>query len=74
MAPSSNAIRYARGMAIAFEFTGTIGAGAVIGWYLDEHFGMGPWASIVCTVAAVVGAFARLIQTLRRFQQLDDGT
>jgi len=74
LAQSSTAIRYARGMAIAFEFTGTIGAGALIGWYIDGHFGTTPWASIACTVAAVVGAFARLIQTLRRFQQLDDGT
>ncbi|HKE11682.1 MAG TPA: AtpZ/AtpI family protein [Myxococcota bacterium] len=74
MPQSSTAIRYARGMAIAFEFTGTIGAGALIGWFLDDHFGTTPWASIACTVAAVVGAFARLIQMLRRFQQLDDGT
>jgi len=71
---SSSAIRYARGMAIAFEFTGTIGAGALIGWYLDDHFGTGPWASIGCTITAVVGAFARLIQMLRRFQQLNDET
>ena len=74
LAQSSTAIRYARGMAIAFEFTGTIGAGALIGWYLDDHFRTAPWASIGCTIAAVVGAFVRLIQTLRRFQQLDDGT
>ena len=74
MPQSSTAMRYARGMAIAFEFTGTIGAGALIGWYIDEHFGTTPWASIGCTIGAVVGAFVRLIQTLRRFQQLDDGT
>ena len=74
MARSSSATRYARGMAIAFEFTGTIGAGAVLGWYLDEHFGTTPWGAIILTVASVVGAFARLIQMLRRFQQLDDGT
>jgi F0F1-type ATP synthase assembly protein I len=66
-------MRYARGMAIAFEFTGTIGAGAVLGWYLDEHFAIAPWGSIALTVAAVVGAFVRLIQTLRRFQRLDHG-
>jgi F0F1-type ATP synthase assembly protein I len=74
LARSSSATRYARGMAMAFEFTGTIGGGAVLGWYLDEHFGMRPWGSIVLTVAATVGAFVRLIQMLRRFQQLDDGT
>ena len=61
-------------MAIAFEFTGTIGAGAIIGWYVDKHFGTTPWGSIILTVASVVGAFVRLIQMLRRFQQLDDGT
>jgi F0F1-type ATP synthase assembly protein I len=74
LARSSSATRYARGMAIAFEFTGTIGAGAVLGWYLDEHFGTTPWGAVILTVASVVGAFARLIQMLRRFQQLDDGT
>jgi F0F1-type ATP synthase assembly protein I len=66
-------MRYARGMGIAFEFTGTIGAGAALGWYLDERFAVAPWGSITLTVAAVVGAFVRLIQMLRRFQQLDDG-
>ena len=37
-----------RGMAMAFEFTGTIAAGAFLGWYLDESFRAGrPWGSIV---------------------------
>jgi F0F1-type ATP synthase assembly protein I len=65
-------MRYARGMAIAFEFTGTIAAGAFIGWYLDSHFGWGPWASIVLTVGSAAGAFVRLIQMVRRFQGIDD--
>ena len=73
MPRTSTAMRYSRGMAVAFEFTGTIAAGAFIGWYLDEHFGLTPWGSIVSTVLAAVGAFVRLIQMLRRFQQLDDG-
>ena len=60
-------------MAIAFEFTGTIGAGAVLGWFIDYRFGTTPWGSIILTVASVAGAFVRLIQMLRRFQQLDDG-
>jgi F0F1-type ATP synthase assembly protein I len=36
-------MRYSRGMAVAFEFGGTIAAGALVGWYLDEHFGWTPW-------------------------------
>jgi F0F1-type ATP synthase assembly protein I len=59
-------------MAIAFEFTGTIAAGAFIGWYLDSHLGWSPWASIVATLVAAGGAFVRLIQMLRRFQEIDD--
>jgi F0F1-type ATP synthase assembly protein I len=65
-------MRYARGMAIAFEFTGTIAAGALIGWYLDSRLGWTPWASIVLTVGSAAAAFVRLIQMLRRFQGIDD--
>ena len=65
-------MRYSRGMAVAFEFTGTIAAGAFIGWYLDDRFGWTPWGSIGATVLAAIGAFVRLLQMLRRFQQLDD--
>jgi len=69
---SSTAMRYARGMAIAFEFTGTIAAGALIGWYLDSRLGWTPWASIILTLGSAAAAFVRLIQMLRRFQELDD--
>jgi F0F1-type ATP synthase assembly protein I len=69
---SPTALRYARGMAIAFEFTGTIAAGAFLGGYLDSHFGWSPWASIVLTLGSAAGAFVRLIQMLRRFQGIDD--
>jgi F0F1-type ATP synthase assembly protein I len=65
-------MRYARGMAVAFEFTGTIAAGALIGWYVDRHFGWSPWGSIVLTLGAAAGAFVRLIQMVRRFQEVDD--
>ena len=58
-------------MAMAFEFTGTIAAGAFLGWYLDDRFGWNPWGSIVLTVASAGGAFMRLIQMLHRFQEID---
>jgi F0F1-type ATP synthase assembly protein I len=59
-------------MAMAFEFTGTIAAGAFLGWYLDGRFGWSPWGSIVLTVGSAGGAFVRLIQMLQRFQEIDD--
>jgi F0F1-type ATP synthase assembly protein I len=61
-------------MAMAFEFTGTIAGGAFVGWYLDQRLGWTPWASIVATILAAVGAFVRLVQMLRRFQRLDDAS
>ena len=64
-------LRYGRYGALAFEFTGTIAAGAVVGWLLDRWLGTGSNLSIVCTLIAVVGGFVRLIQTLRRFDRLD---
>jgi F0F1-type ATP synthase assembly protein I len=74
VARSSTALRYSRGLAVALEFSGTIAAGAFIGWYLDDRLGWTPWASIVATVLAAIGAFIRLVQMLRRLRQLDDAS
>ncbi len=73
MTPPKTLLRYARGGAIAFEFTGTIAGGAFVGWWLDERYGTTPWAMTGLTVVAVVGGFIRLIQMLRRFDQIDRG-
>ena len=64
-------MRYARYGAVAFEFSGTIAAGAVIGWLLDRWLGTEPYLLTVATLSAVVGGFVRLIQILRRFDRLD---
>ena len=71
MPASSPIVRYGRYGAVAFEFSGTIGAGAVIGWLLDRWLGTAPYLVVVSTLAAVVGGFIRLIQILRRFDRLD---
>lgn len=66
-------VRYARIGAVAFEFSGTIAAGACIGWLLDRWLGTQPYLLVFATLAAVVGGFIRLIQILRRFDRLDLG-
>ena len=66
-------VRYARYGAVAFEFSGTIAAGAVIGWLLDRWLGTAPYLVVVSTLAAVVGGFTRLIVILRQFDRLDHG-
>lgn len=69
--PPRTVVRYARGAAIAFEFTGTIAGGAFVGWWLDHRFGTGPWGMTGFTVVAAIGGFVRLLQLLRQFDRLD---
>jgi ATP synthase protein I len=71
LAEPGNIVRYGRYGAVAFEFTGTIGGGALVGWLLDRYLGLEPWGMVTCSVLAVVGGFIRLIQILRQFDRSD---
>jgi F0F1-type ATP synthase assembly protein I len=64
-------VRYGRYGALAFEFSGTIAGGVVVGWLADRWLGTAPYGVVFCTLAAVVGGFVRLIQVLKRFERLD---
>jgi len=64
-------VQFARYGALAFEFTGTIAAGAVLGTLVDRWAGTQPYGVTAVTLLAVIGGFARLIQILRRFDRLD---
>ena len=64
-------IRYGRYGAVAFEFSGTIAAGAVFGWLIDKWLDHPPWGLVACTLLAVVGGFIRLITLLRQFERID---
>jgi F0F1-type ATP synthase assembly protein I len=64
-------VRYARGGAIAFEFSGTIGGGALCGWFLDSRLGTAPWLLLTLTVVGAVGGFYRLIRMVERFDEVD---
>jgi ATP synthase protein I len=71
--PPSRLIRWARGGALVFEFTGTITAAAVCGWVVDRWFETAPWGFLVVMLTGIVGAFVRLLQLVRRFDRLDRG-
>ena len=71
MAPPGPIVRYARYGAVAFEFSGTIAAGAAFGWLVDRWLGSEPYGLVAMTLLAVVGGFVRLITILLRFDRLD---
>ena len=64
-------LRFARGGSLVFEFTGTIGGGALVGWFLDSRLGTDPWLLMGCAVLGAVGGFVRLLRMLRRFEAID---
>lgn len=68
---ASPVVRFARGGAIAFEFSGTIAGGALFGWYADSKLGTEPWLLLTFTMVGAIGGFARLLQLLRRFDRID---
>jgi len=69
--PPGNVVRYGRYGAVAFEFSGTIAGGVVVGWVIDRSLGTDPYGVVACTLLAVVGGFIRLIQVLRQFDRFD---
>lgn len=73
MRPVNPIVRYGRYGAVAFEFTGGIAAGALIGWWMDAQLGTQPYALAGMTLLAVVGGFIRLVRVLRRFERRDLG-
>lgn len=73
MRPINPIVRYGRYGAIAFEFSGSIAAGAIIGWWVDGRFGTQPYGLLLLTLLSIVGGFIRLIRVLRQFERSDRG-
>jgi ATP synthase protein I len=71
VASQGSLARYARGVAIAFEFTGSIVGGAIAGWWIDRWLGTAPYAALGLTLLGTVVGFVRLLQMLQRFRSID---
>jgi F0F1-type ATP synthase assembly protein I len=67
--PGSQRVRYGQGVALVFEFTGTVGGGALLGYAADRYLGTEPLFLIAVTITAVIGGFVRLVQVLRRLDR-----
>ena len=64
-------VRYGRYGALAFEFSGTIAGGVMVGWAFDSWLRTAPYGLVACTLFAVVGGFIRMIVILKAFERSD---
>jgi ATP synthase protein I len=55
--------------AVAWEFLGSIIAGAVLGWLADRQFGTAPWGLIGCTLLGTSTGLYRMIVILRHLER-----
>lgn len=62
-------LRYAKYLAVAFEFIGSIAAGVFVGGALDAWLGTQPWLVLTMIIAGTVIGFYRMIQILQRFER-----
>jgi len=58
--------RYARGIAIAFEFTGSIVGGAILGWWIDRWLGTEPWLMLLWLALGLIAGFRGVIRAVQR--------
>ena len=71
MPPTGPIVRYGRYGALAFEFSGTIAGGVVVGWAIDRWLETAPYGLVACTLISVVGGFIRMIVILKSFERSD---
>lgn len=62
-------VKFGKYAAIGLEFPSTVIGGLFLGYFLDLYFDSFPWFTAVLTLLALVGAFVRLVQWLRRFSR-----
>jgi len=60
--------------AFGFEFAGTVVAGVILGYYIDEHLGTPPLFTLLLTLTGMGGALYRLLWNLKQSNsRSDDG-
>ena len=56
---------------VAWEFLGSILAGALLGYFADRHFETSPWGLIACTLLGTCTGLYRMVVTLRQLERRD---
>jgi F0F1-type ATP synthase assembly protein I len=59
--------------AVAWDFLGSIIAGALLGYFADRHFDISPWGLIACTLLGSCTGLYRMVRTLRRLERRSNG-
>lgn len=59
--------------AVAWDFLGSIIAGAILGYFADRHFDSSPWALIACTLLGSCTGLYWMVRTLRRLERRQNG-
>ena len=70
---SSSAPAMAKGMSLAFEFTGAVLLFWLIGRWIDGWLGIEPWAQVVGSVIGWVGGFLHLYYKAKRMEDAEAG-
>jgi len=68
----SGIVQAGRFGALGFEFAGTVVAGVVAGYYLDQWLHTAPLFTLLVTLAGMGGALYRLLWMLKRFSSQSD--
>ena len=64
-----NYLKFSKYAAAALEFPSTVLGGMFLGYFLDGYFNASPWFTTILTFAALIGAFARLVQWVSYFSK-----
>ena len=64
-------IRLAQLTSVAYEFLGSILAGALLGYFFDRHFETAPWGLIGLTLLGTTTGLYRMVVTLRQLERRD---
>jgi F0F1-type ATP synthase assembly protein I len=62
-------VRVGQLTSVAYEFLGSILAGALLGYFFDRHFETGPWGLIAFTLLGTTTGLYRMVVTLRRLDR-----
>ena len=70
--PGSPGPRWTRHSGIGVEFAAAVAGLALLGYWIDAHYGTGPWGVLIGAALGLIGGTYNLIrQSMAAFRQLD---